>query len=179
MKTVLQKDTLTETYIDVQNLINKIVWKFCNEYGGVFEEYQAEANLSFILAYNTYNENKAQFSTWLYFYIRKRLLTYTKRLYEQWPYPNTMNEYTLEYIQNEKIYSSFSPMELLDEANEDVKLLINLIWEPPPEILDAKIKSGNHPCHIKIVLRNYLFKIGWTGRRIKESFEEIERILYA
>ena len=177
MEAVLRKDSLTETFADVQCIINETVGHFCRRYGGDAEEWRAEANLAFVESYDSYKEKRGRFNTWVRWCVWKDLISYTRRLYRQWPYPNETNSHILEYLQDKKTASSFSPMEFLEEANEDARLLINLIWEPPQEILDAEIKSGNHPCHMKMVLKNYLFKIGWTGTRIKESFEEIERIL--
>ncbi len=177
MEAVLRKDSLTETFTDVQCIINETVGHFCSNYGGDFEEWQAAAYLAFVQSCDSYKEKHGRFNTWVRWCVWKDLLTYTRRLYRQWPYPNETNSHILYHLKES--ISSFSPMEFLEEANEDAKLIINLIWEPPQEILDAEIKSGDHPCHMKMVLKNYLFKIGWTGKRIKETFEEIERMLYA
>lgn len=175
---LLKKDAMTETYNDVQNLINKTVWDFCKMYGGDFEEWKAEANLTFVQTYNNHKENKGRFSTWLCFCIWNNLLDYTRTLYKQSPKitKNKDTTITLESLEDKKKYS-FSSLELLDGLQEDTKTLIFLIWNPPKGLKDIKIKNGKHPCHVQIVLKNYLSKSGWTGRRIRESFEEITRIL--
>lgn len=175
MEAVLQKDALSETYSDVQNLINKIAWRFYNRYGGDFYEWQAEANLVFIHVYNSYKKNKGAFSTWLYIHVWGGLLDYSKALHKQNPYSPICKEKALESLIAKPL--SFSSLEFLDGICEDTKLIINLIWEPPEEIMKVEIKSGKHSCHMRRVLRTYLSKIGWTGRRIQESFEEIERML--
>ncbi len=75
MEAILRKDVLTETYDNVKYLIFKIVWKFKGRYGGNFEELLAEANLLYILAYDTHDETLSALSTWLYTKIWKGLLS--------------------------------------------------------------------------------------------------------
>jgi len=169
----LQKNAITETYYDMQNLINKIVWRFYKRYGGDFEDIKAEANFLFIQAYNTHKKQKGRFSTWLYFRTWKGLLDYHKTLYQQIP-PTILNEYENNMPLLRAKTNSFSSLELLDGVGNDTITLIHLIWNLPH---DLPITSGPHPCHTKAALRNYLFSIGWTGKRIKESFMEITRII--
>lgn len=171
--TLLQKNTVAETYDDVQNLINKVVWNFCKKYGGSFEEWKAEANLTFVLIFKTHKKSKGKFTTWLYFCIWKDLLTYSTTLAKQLPAVPIEN---IEGIEDAR-KDSFSSLELLDEAQEDTKFLINLIWNLPSQLKQIKIKNGNHPCHMKVILKNHLLGLGWTGRRVSESFQEIARII--
>lgn len=176
--TLLRKEAITETYNDMQNLVNKVAWLFYERYGGDFEEWRAEANLIFISTYHTYRKNKGMFSTWLYFCIWKKLLTYLNSLHRQIPIASTSseNEDVLKTLED-KTKHSFSPLELLDGIKSDTKILIYLIWQPPEELKKINIKKGSHSCHMKVVLRNYLSKLGWTGKRIKESFEEITELI--
>jgi len=172
--TQLQKNAAAETYNDMQLLINKTVWNFYNNYGGSFEEWKAEANLTFVHVFGKHKKSKGQFSTWLYFCIWKSLLTYANILSEQEPKAVSIDNIgEIEDRRND----SFSPLELLEEVQEDTKFLINLIWNPPSQLKKIKTKSGPHPCHKQVVLRNYLLDLGWTGRRVRESFEEITRII--
>ncbi len=173
---LLQKDAVTETYKDMQNLINQATWQFCDRYGGDFEELRAEANLTFVQTCKTHKENKGAFSTWLRWCIWKELLNHAVALYKQTH--NTISDSEKIETRKSKTNQSFSPLELLDGLREDTKTVICLIWNPPKELKNVKT-NGEHPCHMKVVLRNYLFDLGWTGRRIKESFEEIGRVINA
>ncbi len=179
--TLLQKDAMVETYNDVQNLINKEVWQFHKRYGGDVEDWKAEANLAFVQIYDNkkYCSRKGSFPTWLYSCIWHRLLDYAASLYKQIPPIIIQTEDMIleEFLFVDKTEHNFSPLELLDGVQEDTKTLIYLIWNLPEEIRNIEIKNGSHPCHMKVVLRNYLFKLGWTGKRIRESFEEITRII--
>ena len=71
----LRQINLESAYEDVHMMIHKVVWKFFREYGGAFEEWEAEANYLFIIAHDSYEEAKGRFSTWVYFRIWRGLLT--------------------------------------------------------------------------------------------------------
>jgi len=179
--TPLQKDALTETYYDMQNLISTIAWKFYLRYGGDFEEWKAQANLSFVEGYNNHKRTKAKLSTWLCWGIRTNLLDYANSLYKQMPktvpYPTAQEDRNYIKEIEDKGNPSFSPLELLDELQEDTKTIVLLIWNPTEELKNMKVKNGENPCHMKVALRKYLHDIGWTGRRIKEAFIEIAEVI--
>jgi len=173
----LQREALTETYNDTENLINKTVYQFYKRYGGDFEELQAEANLIFIQIYNSYKKHRSRFSTWLCFCIWKGLLDCKNKLYRQTPKPiidgNEEDIQIIEMLEDRKKHT-FSSLELFDGIGDDAETVIRLIWNMPH---DLPIKNGNHPCHIRASLRKYLRDAGWTWRRIKESFDEITELI--
>ncbi len=175
MRTMLRTDALTETFEDLRGMINKVAWRFYNRYGGDFEEWQAEANYRFIVDYDNHTEDKGKFTSWIYFCLWNSLLSYARKLYKQ-THLIVGDINTLGYMKDE--VDSFSIIEILDEARgEDVRTLINLVLNPPQEIKTAHIKPGYHGCHMKVVLRIHLTKMGWTARRIKSSFKEIGDII--
>lgn len=177
MQIALRKDALTETFLDIENLIYKVVWDFKDHYGGDFEQLLAEANLLFVLAYDTHNEAKAGFTTWLHFCIRKGLLSFKRRIRQE-------NKYTkffpLEETNptHEKFYQPLCFFELFDEFGADSKQIIELILNPPTELVGLVFEEGKYNPHtFKAELRTYLSSLGWTGRRIKESFNEIREVI--
>lgn len=183
MEAVLRMNALTETYIDTENLINKIAWSFYDTYGGEFDEWKAEANYLFLLAYDSYKNGKSQFSTWLYLKVWFGLIKYMKTLRKQCSsiFPNT-NASSIEFVKKELPNKTtqtylFSPLEMLDGLNTDSKTIIRLILQPKE--ITNKIKTGPHPCHVKKAIKKYLNNLGWTSRRIKESFKEIKEVLCA
>ena len=177
---ILQKDILSETFENMRGLINEATYQFYTEYGGNFKELQAEAHLLFILAYNSHKKSKAKLSTWICFRIKKGLLDYIRNKYKEVPSNVIENkeEELLRYSRTKK-NPVFSTMEFLDNLKDDAQVVVNLVWNPPEDIYYANSKKGNHPCHTKLLLKNYLLKLGWTGKRIKESFSEISEVMYA
>lgn len=177
MKAALRKDALSETYTDIEKLIYDIVWKFKDRYGGDIGELVAEANLIYVLAFDSYNETKGALSTWMHFCIRKGLLDFLKSTRQQNRYG--LKFYPLSEAKGVSI-QKFRPLhllEMLEEVGEDAKVVIRLVFYPPEGITKEDLEGGFSACRCRRYLRQYLHDLGWTGRRIKESFQEIRRIL--
>ena len=184
MEAVLKQDILSEAYIDTEKLIKKICWNFHRKYGGDVEEWIAEANLIFIDTYNSYDNQRGAFSTWLSLHIWKRLLTYKSTLNRQCPpvFANLKEDVDLiKFIIDPTSITTpfFSSMELLDGMKQSTIELIEIIWNPPKKLTKMKIKSGASPCHTKVALRKYLRKADWSWKRIQESFAELEGVINA
>ena len=179
MNAILEKDILTETVKDEENLINKLAWKFCRSFGGRFEDIQAEANLLFVEAYNHYDETKAKLSTWLYHYIWGRLKnTLRKNRIHCYQLPDDRfdeDDAHLEVLLKEPASPFF---ELMDSASDDVRDIIQLALFPPAvPFTDKDFQMGTSYCKARVELRSHLRNLGWTWDRIKESFTEIREIL--
>ena len=67
------KDTLTETYIDVENLVKSIAWDIALLYGNDYENLVCEANLLYIKAMEKYDPKQSKLTTYLTHYINKSL----------------------------------------------------------------------------------------------------------
>ena len=170
---ILQKEILTETYEDVKDLIAKIVWNFQTTHGGDFEELLAEANLIFVLAFDTHDETEAQLSTWLYNCINPSLLNYMK---EEWRHPTISIDD--KNTDTSSLYSSsFSIMDLLDELESDAHVVLHLLLDTPEEIVNIALTKGKAQRHLKAELKRHLHKMGWTMKRITKTFEEIRKVL--
>jgi len=178
MEATLRKDILTETYIDVENLIYDIVWKFIRKRGGDFEELAAEANLLYVLAFDSYNESKGAFSTWIHFCVWKGLLNFIKQTRQE-------NRYGVAFCGLDegegqvlgKKSCPFSLSEMLEEISEDSKTLISLVFAPPEAITKRELEKGLSPCKTRVYLKGYLYTLGWTSKQIRTSFREIREIL--
>ena len=72
-------------------------------------------------------------------------------------------------------------MDLLDDMKADAKILIDLICDMPEELKQEKLNiygknkyyKSNHAIHMKVFLKKYLRKLGWTHSRIQKTFTEI------
>jgi len=171
--TTLQKEAITTTYFDTKGMIGKAAWDFYNQYGGDFEDWKSEANMIFTTAYYSHNSTKGIFTTWLYFQLDKKLREYTRKMYKH----QKKIEADIATIP-ERIKDRFSFINLLDETNKDATTIINLVCNPTKSFVKQKIGKGNHPCHMKKAIGKHLTTLGWTVNRIKESFQEVERILH-
>jgi hypothetical protein len=181
VNTLLQEAAISQTYSDVEMLINKIVWRFYRSYGGSFDDWKAEANLFFMKAYHKHDEEKGAFTTWVYHYVTRGLQKYLKKNHTNIKpisignddegcdilaeFPNLTNPF-------------YTAIDLFDEVRADSKLVLKLVWDMPEDLLLIETKSGSSSKHVKITIKKYLLKLGWTHARVKESFKEIGEALH-
>lgn len=181
MNSVLQEDILTTTFYDVERMINKAVWKFYFMYGGELDDWKAEAHLIFMKAHNSYNDkNQVKFTTYLHTLLHTLLHNY---------YINYVSKTQTLFFDHEDLLENFEDpkqqlsclVDLLDEMKKDAQALIQLIFEMPEELKREKHNScnkskyykSNFAIHMKVFLKTYLLKLGWTHTRIQETFAEI------
>ncbi len=177
MQTALRKDALTEVYIDVEDLIYSTVWNFKARYGGDFDELKAEANLIYVLVFDSHNESKGAFSTWLYFCIWKGLLDFLNEVRKKDRCGVVFHN--LNKAKNSvKIPTTFHLFEVLEEVGQDAKTIIKLTLYPPEGITEEDLKRGCSACKTRIRLKVWLrYRLGWSQKRIRETFREIRRVL--
>jgi len=175
----LRKDAMTETYEDVRDLIFETCWKFQKGHGGDIEELIAEANKLFVLAYNSYNSEKSQFTTWVVTSIKNGLKRFVQT---EWRQSHASLARIKEH--NPSKYERtepFSVLDLLDEMEKDAHIILQLFLDTPREVFEDAVCSGKKPKHIQVCIRrrlgNRLRQMGWTIRRITESFDEIAKVI--
>jgi len=170
MSKCLEKDALTETYADMERLICKIVWRLTNAYNADFEEVRSEANLIFLNAMKTYDEEKGALSTHLTCQITRRLQTYLHNQKKQ------TAVYLVSLFEDiEDPTSNLSMIDILDEVGEDAKTLIDLVLETPVDFMNSiRPNAKNFKTNMK---RHSVKILGWTKRHYKETFEEVTNAL--
>jgi len=176
----LRKNAMTETYEDVRDLIFETCWKFQKGHGGDIEELIAEANKLFVLAYNSYNSEKSQFTTWVVTSIKNGLKTFIRAEWRQ-SHPSLSRIKEHNPYQEYEYTESFSVLELLDEMEKDAYIILQLFLDTPRDVFENAVCSGKKSKHIQVCmrrrLRNRLQQMGWTIRRITESFDEIAQVI--
>lgn len=173
---------LTQTFLEFEEHINNIIRRFHFRYGGDIEELKAEANLMFVLAFDSYDEiKKIPFIGWVSFCIWKHLLNYIKKEYKQKfiSLDNQINdENTFNSIISKTPYHPFYLTELLDELHNDSKFIIRLLFNPPEKLKQRILNKGTKPKNVRIGLKEYLREdLDWLGKQIKISFQEIKRTI--
>ena len=179
---ILKQENAAETYEDIKLLIKNVIWKFIKQYGGVFDELEAEANFTFVKAYKMYNEKdrrNVKFTTYLHNSIWNSLMVFK---FKHPSFKNVKNnaDEILSIIPIKK--SKFSIVDFIDELTEDSKTILALIFDLPNDlqitIKKECIEKGNKNKKVKSCISNYLSdKIGWTDIQIKTSFNEIAEII--
>ncbi len=166
-----QKRAAEETYLEVENLIRKQVWGLVKTYGGDFDELMAEASYLFIAAYNDW-PGDIPFTTWCGNWIRWALIDQLRvRISHQRHYTHVDDELIV------KKTSDWRPADFIEELSEDASLVVQLVFETPAEIASVIACKGGQPRNYRSTIRSYLCSIGWTTRRITETFAEIGKAL--
>ena len=171
-------ENITQTFIENENLINSICWKFYNIYGGSFDEWKSEASLQFIYACQKYKKSKGKLITWIYYSVWKALLTYNRKQIKQQKRMVYIAESEIALNRISKTNNKIALLGLVDEASDDIKMLIHLICYPPSEICEYDNPKGKPACRTRLSLVSYLkTNLKWTKKEIKESLKELKELL--
>ena len=181
MKKNLRKKILAETYADMRGLVSETAYRFWRNHGGDLDDLKAQANLIFIYAVDDYDSSKGtKISTWVAYRIKKRLLDYMRSGYV--PNHNSIgDEHDDDFQFESKSNENFSVMELLDEMEQDARIVLCLFLNTPKEVLltifdDKNFRLDHTGGCMRNRLRNRLRQMGWTIRRIRKAFDEIKSV---
>lgn len=177
----LEKDRMTKTYCEVENLIKWTVTKFMQTKGGDFDDLMEKANYYFVEAYKRYDGR-----TKLSYYIRYRVWyglldehciaarkARVSKIVEL--EPNRDERRSLEGI-SERL-SCFNLMSFLEELSEDARLCAKLVLDTPTGLAKCIREYGGRPKHYRSVIREYLVELGWPTTRVTKAFKEVGELL--
>ncbi len=176
MNIALQKDIYTEAYKDVEDLIRKICWNFKKVYGGNFDDLFSEANIIFIKAFDSYNDNKGKFSTWIN---TKVVYGLTETIRQKNKEDELLEQYLINnQIKTESLFKYDFFFEIVEAIQIDAKEILDIILDPPKELQKQIDQRKNYKYPTINMLKKYaIHKLGWTARRVEESFQEIRSII--
>ena len=178
---------ITETYYDVEKLIYHVCNGFRREYGGDVEEMVGEANLVYMKVYKSWNSSGAMsFTSFLATCIYRKLLdkkrsdnkkskVWNISLHGLISFEFETNRVFDKIMEDKK--PTFDKDDFLEEFTKDAQKIIQFILEEPEELKLRVKQKGNQHRNWRSVIRNYLKEIGWTAKRITESFEEIRSLI--
>lgn len=156
---------ISQVYEETKALIQDTVHKFFIKYKGDYQELISIANEEFVLAFHSFNPDKSKISTWIRNKIWWRLLNHMRQ--------KIQTEKNTKQVKLNRIpYSETKPiLETLEELSKDAKIVVSIVLYPPEQEWD------NRPKMLRKQLKDFLKGIGWTTKRITESFGEISNIL--
>jgi hypothetical protein len=179
--TSLEKDILSESFVDMQKMIFKIVWGHYRAYGGDLDSLMSEGQLGFLQAHAEHDEKKGALSTYVHQIVNYRLMDFERqRLQEQnrccvvsLESPGTCEEaYQIAMPEKEPNLAS-----LLLQVGEDCKNIVHLILHPPHDFCE-EMNEYEKPVDWKNCLQEYLhFRMKWSLRRISTAFDELKEAL--
>jgi hypothetical protein len=175
MLTALERDCLDTAYEDVEHLVTRTVADFIRRYGGDYNELRGEAHAMFMLAYNRFEPDRfqASFSTYVRWVVWKGLLELQRRTMRH----KGKVSFTDADLDLHHASRDFNLLEFLDDLSDDAATLVRLVLDTPRGLACIIEREGATPQVYKSVLKEYLSGLGWTGKRVTESFKEIRKAL--
>jgi len=166
-------DAMQETYEDIERMIFMMAWKAVEKFGGDWDEYYSLANEAFIDAYNSFNPEKAKFTTWLWHHVTSKILKsrYKSKLEQMTVAGGEDIDLTVHADKNRFDIDRFL-FELSDNAKQVVELLLESPWD-----LSEIACSADGPSCIRSGLIHQLRDMGWTVAAICNTFGEIREAL--
>jgi RNA polymerase sigma factor (sigma-70 family) len=188
-----QRRNAEETYLEVENLIRREVWRICKKWGGDFDELMSEANIAFLDAYDSF-DGSSSFATWTRQIVWYKCVDLIRgRLTEQARYASNPGDETVGRIPcrvngdathdrmlieiPDRPHSTWKVQEMLEELTEDARIVVKLVVETPAELEAIARAKGGQPRNLRSSIRSYLAEAGWTAARIAESFNEVRQVL--
>lgn len=157
---------MTTTYEDVQELVRATALRFHRRYGGDLQEILQNAGLLYTQAYYRYKEERGSFARYVKFYIFREL---QERLRNECSRNARLKQHQLDTDQLwREPTEQFSLSDFVEELGQDARKVVELLFAEP---------NQPHQRPTKGTLRRWLHNLGWTARRIVESFDEITRVL--
>lgn len=162
----------TETYQDVEKLVHNVTHIFLqrkNLFRAEYEEWHAEACMAFTASYRSFDRKLGnRFTTWLWWCVWNALSDKLRREAPHWM-TLRLNKKTAANLVDDRCQddagSSFDLHSLPQDAQTVVKIVFGTFG-----CVDGKEEK---PEEIRLALHDLLCSMGWSGRRVFESFREI------
>jgi len=154
------------TYKQYEKMLWRIAWSYHRTTGLDAEDLRSEANVAFLHACKTYDESKAQLSTWVWTCVTQHLNAYIKStggvfcsLDDNIPDPRNLMEEREDFS---AIVSSMS---------EGAQQVVQIVLDAPGEFFELSSRFARG------ILFRKLRKMGWSWASIWDVFREIKRTL--
>jgi hypothetical protein len=178
--TPLEKDILSESFLDMQKMIFKVVWKHYGRYCGDLDELMSEAQERFLYAHTHHDESKGELSTYVYHTVKYGLLEYERKRKNKRRKCSVVSLEDLKTRDASQLEVSKKEPDLtslLFQVGEDCKNIIYLIIYPPYDFCD-EMNEYRKPSEWKDCIQEYLhFRMKWSLQRITMAFTELKEAL--
>lgn len=174
------KRVIEETYADYEKLVYHTVHRFVGKFGGDFDEYISEANLTFMNAFEKFDRGRGyKFSTYLVTAINNKLRSLRRADSNHAGRYNSLDVADDNGVSRAAnvVYSGDSGYGF-DDLAKDARTVLDLVLRAPAELRAATAFDGSAK-EWKKALRGFLKFRGWDGERMDAAFEEIGEALAA
>lgn len=170
--TVAKPDPATETYENVENLLNHFVWKFVAKYGGDFDELKSEANVAYMRAYHSFkNGEGCKFSSYVGTCVYRHLLDLSSKKMRG---PRLRSLTDKEGYQRD-VADDVNDCSYLEELSADARQLVKLVIDTPEDLKEAIVGKGGQPRNYRSAIKMYAYSyLKWEWDRVLAACEEVK-----
>lgn len=180
----VKKDSTTENYLDMEQMLYKITHKFIGKYGGDFEEIMSRARFYFMEADATYVRDTSKwerttstrkhinYSTWVHSIVYYGLLREHQKDIRIKRFRPEIDPLHSQSLSDEKGFTEF-----LADLQTDARTVVDLVLHTPSDLMLVIRQEGGQLNMVKRSLYKYLRQSGWCRARIFSCFNEIEKAL--
>jgi len=169
----ISQDAITETYADIEKMIFHMAWKAVNMFGGDWDDYFSIANEAFIDAYNSFDPDQTQFTTWLWWNVRGRILhSMNKTKMDQMTTNIGDDVEMIDLAEREH----FDFQRFYDELSIGAKRVVMLVIDSPWDLAEIAFSNDGPEC-IRSGMFKQLRRMGWTVAMICDAFVEVREAL--
>jgi len=163
-----------DIYPEYQKCIQKLTWKWVKRSRFGFDELLSEANIGFIKAVDSFDDDKACFHTYLYIYLNSHLQNYVTRTMPSDDFP--LNGLQASNQANPEQNCTF--LNLIENLSSEAKEMVEVVLNTPAEMIElvrAMTSNRQGKMHVyKSNVRAYFKAKGWKTAMIVSCFDEIK-----
>jgi len=178
-----QNYVLSETYVELQPIIFRIIHKFHSRYGIPLEDLVPVAHKSFVRSCMRYDRTKGTaLSSWVYQKLWGDLMDFT-RTETRWRRHHASLEELVSDIEERasrvetllpKTHPDTFMTELKDRLSANAQVVVKIVLESPKAFSKKCAKKNVRTSSaLKRALQAYLREMGWQSSKIKQTFEEL------
>lgn len=162
-------------YQDYEKSIKKLVWYYCKRSRFSFDELLSEANIGFLKAVDTYDENKSCFHTYLIVVVGNRIKNYINQK------EPIFNDDVNLVSSNRNPEQECSFRNLIENLSAEAREVVDTVLNTPGEMIElVKEMTSNRQgkMHLyKTTITRYFRSKGWRFDMINAAYSEIKSIL--
>ena len=170
------RHAMATTYADIAWLIDAVCHDYVARYGGDYAEVRANADTTFIRAYQYHMANPARpfavelrYWIWMEEFDRMR----TARQYRVRPEGRCNITGGLDLDTLPRAGNGFSLTDFLDGLSADAHVLVALVLDTPEALAATARAKGGSERNMCSSLRQYLYGAGWSAVRVRAAWEEV------
>ena len=174
MTTAIAELAATETYRDLERMVEKLIRWAVEHRGGDRDDYASAANQAYTKAIRTHDPARGQITTHVWWCVKNALQSVAIREWKHRERERNNSPLPNDLTQRPRT-KGFDVEVLLVDLSDDARAVVRLVIDTPGDLV--KLVRMRSPDRMRGLLARGLRDLGWTIGRVVESFDEIREAL--